>query len=195
MTKLLRGLGLIVPLLIVGAAHGATINFVAPLGLTEDQEVPPTGSPALGTGSAEFDTVSLLLTVHLTWEDLLAPAGAAHIHCCPGPGVNGLVAVDFVPVGFPAVTSGTFDHTFDLDDAASYGGAFLTSFGGDVDAARAAVVAGLTGGLAYFNIHTSVNLPGEIRGDIVVAQAPGPAALVLLALGLSVLAATRRLAG
>jgi hypothetical protein len=110
--------------------------------------------------------------VHLTWSDLLAPAGAAHIHCCPGPGVNGLVAVDFVPVGFPAVTSGTFDHTFDLDAAAIYGGAFLASFGGDVDAARDAVIAGL-------NIHTQLNLGGEIRGDIVQVVS-GPGALILL---------------
>ena len=195
MVKILRGLGLIVPLLILGAAHGATINFIAPAGLTGSQEVPPKETPALGTGSAQYDDVSLFLTVHLTWSGLLAPPGAAHIHCCPGPGVNGLVAVDFVPANFPSTTSGSFDHAFDLDAAASYGGDFLASFGGDVDAARDAVIAGLTDGLAYFNIHTPVNPGGEIRGDIVLAQAqvPGPTALVLLALGLGVAAVRRRL--
>lgn len=193
MIKVLRGLGLmIVPLLVVGAAHGATIHFVAPGGLTGLQEVPPKQTPAFGTGFAEYDDVSLFLTVHLTWSDLLAPPGAAHIHCCPGPGVNGLVAIDFVPASFPSTTSGSFDHAFDLDAAASYGGDFLSSFGGDVDAARDAVIVGLTDGLAYFNIHTPVNPGGEIRGDIVLAQVPGPTALVLLALGLGVAAARRR---
>lgn len=190
MIRVLRGLGLIVPMLIVGVAHGATINFVAPLGLTGAQEVPPRATPATGTGTAEYDDISLLLTVHLTWSDLLAPAVAAHIHCCPGPGVNGPVAIDFVPAGFPNLTSGAFDHVFDLDDAASYGGGFLALFGGNVDAARDAVIAGLTDGLAYFNIHTAVFPGGEIRGDI--EQVPGPAALVLLALAFGVLAATRR---
>jgi hypothetical protein len=37
-----------------------------------------------------------------------------------------------------------------------------------------------------------VNPGGEIRGNIVLAQVPGPATLVLLALGLGVLAAMRR---
>jgi CHRD domain len=192
MTTLLRGLGLIVPLLIVGVAHGVTLNFVAPLGLTEDQEFPSTGSPATGTGTAELDTVALSLTVHLTWEDLTGPAGAAHIHCCPGPGANGPVAIDFVPAGFPNVAAGSFDHTFDLDDAASYGVGFLALFGGDVDAARAAVIAGLTDGLTYFNIHTQLNPGGEIRGDI-VQVVPGPGALILLALGLGAAVARRRL--
>ena len=91
MVKVLRGLGLIVPLLVVGAAHGATINFIAPAGLTGSQEVPPKETPALGTGSAQYDDVSLFLTVHLTWSGLLEPPGAAHIHCCPGPGVNAAV--------------------------------------------------------------------------------------------------------
>ncbi len=190
MSKLLRCVGLVLPLLVIGVAHGATLNFIAPLGLTEGQEVPPTGSSALGTGSAELDTVALTLTVHLTWEDLTGPAGAAHIHCCPGPGVNGPVAIDFVPAGFPNVATGTFDHTFDLTDEASYGGVFLGLFGGDVDLARAAVIDGLVDGLAYFNIHTEAFRTGEIRGDI-VQVIPSPAVLLLVALGL-IAAMTRR---
>jgi hypothetical protein len=191
MLKLLRCVGLVLPLLVIGVAHGATLNFIAPLGLTEDQEFPPTGSDATGTGSAQLDTDALTITVHLTWEDLTGPAGAAHIHCCPGPGANGLVAIDFVPAGFPSAVSGTFDHTFDLTDAGSYGGMFLALFGGDVDLARAAVIEGLMDGLAYFNIHTPENMPGEIRGDI-VQVIPSPATLLLMALGLIAAVARRR---
>lgn len=192
MHRLLRCVGLVLPLLVIGVAHGATLNFIAPLGLTEDQEVPPTGSDATGTGSAQLDTVAQTLTVHLTWEGLTGPSGVAHIHCCPGPGVNGLVAIDFVPAGFPLVATGTFDHTFDLTDAASYGGMFLDQFGDDVDLARAAVINGLVEGLAYFNIHTEQFRAGEIRGDI-VQVVPAPAALLLMALGLIAAVARRRL--
>ena len=184
MPRLLLALLLITPLAAPVSASAAELHFIAPAGLSGSQEVPPRATPAIGAGNATFDDVALTLRVHLEWTGLLAPAAAAHIHCCPGPGFNGPVAVDFVPVGFPAATEGVFDHVFDLDAAASYGGAFLASFGGDVDAARAAVVAGLIDGEAYFNIHTSVFMPGEIRGDIVqVASIPGAAPLALLALG------------
>ena len=167
------------------ASNAATILFTAPLGLTESQEVPPTGSPALGTGNAILDTAALTLEVNLSWTALLAPAGAAHIHCCPGPGVSGPVAIDFVPAGFPSAVSGTFNHVFDLTAATSYGGGFLAGFGGDVDAARAAVVTGMLAGEAYFNIHTPVNQPGEIRGDIEQVQPiPEPSTIALLTLGL-----------
>ena len=191
MSTLLGCVTLVFSLLVVGAAHAATINFIAPLGLTGDQEVPPTGSPATGTGSAVLDTDALTLTVHLTWEDLTGPAGAAHIHCCPGPGGIGPVAIDFVPAGFPNLAAGSFDHTFDLDDAASYGAGFLSSFGGDVDLARAAVIDGLIGGLTYFNIHTAEHQTGEIRGDI-VQVVPAPGTLALVALGVGAFAAARR---
>ena len=181
-------------LLATAPARGSTFNFVAPLGLTGDQEVPARPSPATGTGRATYDDATHLLDVHLTWTGLLSTPGAAHIHCCPGPGVNGPVAVDFVPAGFPDTTSGAFDHTFDLDLASSYGTGFLSSFGGDVDAARDAVVAGLIAGLTYFNIHTAPPLGfqgGEIRGDIVLVSSP--ATLVLLALGAAAVIARRRL--
>ena len=84
MIRLLRCVGLVLPLLVIGVAHGATLNFIAPLGLTEGQEVPPTGSSALGTGSADLDTVALTLTVHLTWEDLDRPGGSGPHSLLPG---------------------------------------------------------------------------------------------------------------
>ena len=151
--------------LFVSAASATTI-YIAPLGLTGDQEVPPRDTPATGTGMAVYDPSALTLSVDLSWSGLTGPAGAAHIHCCPGPGANGPVALDFVPAGFPSVATGTFSNIFDLTNAASYGGGFLDSFGGNVDLARAALITGLDTGAAYFNIHTATYPGGEIRGDM-----------------------------
>ncbi len=174
------------------AAHAAILQFEAPLGLTGDQEAPPVSTPASGTGTATYDTDTLLLSVHLEWSDLLAPATVAHIHILTPPNPTGPVAINFVPAGFPNVQSGTFDYSFDLDNSAFYGAGFLSLFGGDVDAARAGVLAGLLEGRAYFNIHTSLNAGGEIRGNITVV--PEPATLVLLGLGAAAAFARRRLA-
>ena len=86
----------------------------------------------------------------------------------------------------------SIDHTFDLDDAAIYGAAFLTQFGGDVNLAREAVIDGLIEGFTYFNIHTALHQTGEIRGDI-VRVVPAPAALLVVALGAGMALARRRL--
>ena len=189
MPKMLAPLTLVL-ILFASATDAAVILFEAAAGLTGAQEVPPRVTPATGTGEGSYDDVVLTLEVFLTWEDLLAPATAAHIHCCSGPGANSSVAIDFVPAGFPNVASGAFFHVFDLDDPASYGGGFLGTFGGDVDAARAAFIAGLTSGLAYFNIHTSVFPGGEIRGDITLV--PEPTMLLLTGLALTAYMARRR---
>jgi CHRD domain/PEP-CTERM motif len=166
-------------------ASAATTTYFTPLGLTPEQEPPPPVriSPATGLGTASYDTVTRILSVSLEWENLTAPPGAAHIHCCSGPGANSDVAIDFVPAGFPSVVTGTFNDSFDLTDAASYGGGFLDSFGGDVDAARAAFLTGINSNRAYFNIHTPTYGGGEIRGDIQLIPEPG--SVVLLGLGLA----------
>lgn len=175
-------------LLQAAAANATIIQFTTPLGLSGAQEVPAHATPGFGNGSVSYDTVSLLLDVQLTWADLLAPATAAHIHCCSGPGANAAVAINFVPVGFPAATSGSFSHSFDLTQTASYGSGFLAAFGGDVNNARAAFVAGLSADMAYFNIHTQVFPGGEIRGDITQTRLPEPATLGLLGIGLGLAA-------
>jgi CHRD domain/PEP-CTERM motif len=171
----------------VASASAAITQYVAPLGLTGSQEVPPVATTATGTGTASYDSLTMILSVSLTWQGLTGPAGAAHIHCCPGPGANATVAIDFA--GFPNLDTGTFTQGFDLTDPASYGGGFLAMFP-DVDAARTAFLAGINANLAYFNIHTPMFGSGEIRGDIQVI--PEPASIALIGLGLTAVMLRRR---
>jgi hypothetical protein len=153
--------------------------------LTGAQEVPPTGSPGVGSALVTLDTVTNMLTVNVSFAGLVSPTVASHIHCCAGPGANALVATA-VPTfpGFPlGVTTGTYLMSFDLTAASTYNPAFITANGGTVAAAQAAFIAGLTNGLAYLNIHTEQFPTGEIRGQLGTAAVPEPASLLLLATG------------
>ena len=168
-------------------ATGARANMIFTGTLTGAQEVPPNASPATGFVTIDLDPLANLLTVDLTFSGLIGgPAAAAHIHCCVAPGSNINVAVGFT--GFPAATSGTYHHVFDLTDASIYNGAFLTNFGGGTAAgAEAALIAGLMDGLAYVNIHDQQYPGGEIRALI-----PEPATLALAALAFGVAGLARR---
>lgn len=139
------------------ASEAALIHFAASLdGLSE---FPPNASPGSGLATAELDTVTHLLDLHVSFSGLTAPTTAAHIHCCALPGVNAPVSV--VLTGFPlVVTSGDFDGLFLLP---------LTT------------EAGLFAGTAYINIHTQALPGGEIRGNF--HQVPEPGSLGLLGLG------------
>ena len=81
------------------------------------------------------------------------------------------------------MTSGTYDHTFDLlpvTPTDTYNAAFVAANGGTVAGAEAALIAGLEAGKAYLNIHSLPDFPGgEIRGFLVAV--PEPSSLLLLA--------------
>jgi hypothetical protein len=72
-----------------------------------------------------------------------------------------------------------YDNTLDLTLASSYNPVFVTDEGG-VPQAEAALIAAIESGANYLNIHTTNNPGGEIRG-ILVAAAPEPASVALLA--------------
>ena len=112
------------------------------------------------------------MTVNVVFSDLTAGTTASHIHCCAVPPTNAGVATT-VPTfpGFPTgVTAGTYSHTLDMTNPASYNPAFVTTHGGTVTSAEAALLAGIVAGQAYLNIHTTTHPGGEIRG--VLLQAP-----------------------
>ena len=169
-------------------ALAAPILFTATL--TGPAEEPPNASPATGTTLVTIDPVAHTMQVQITFSGLLGPTNASHIHVINGPGdVNladtlGPVAT-MVPAftGFPlGVTAGSLDHTFNMTDPASYRAGFITSAGGSVAQAEAALFDGIITGRAYLNIHTTVFPGGEIRGFL-TPVAPEPSLLLLMFAG------------
>lgn len=166
-----------------GVAKADQIVFTTTM--TGAQEVPPTGSPGIGSALITIDTVTNLMTVNVAFAGLLSPTTIAHIHCCAAPGAIAIPATT-VPSfpGFPTgVTTGTYLQTFDLTLASTYNPAFIAANGGTVAGAQAAFIAGLLNGQAYFNIHTVQFPGGEIRGQL--QAVPEPATLLLLTSGLA----------
>lgn len=128
-------------------------------------EVPPNGTAGTGLLSVSYDGVDAL-DIQLVFSGLTMSATAAHIHCCtPSAGTNAAVALPMP--SFPVATAGTYAHAFFLGDAGIYSSAFLTASGATAAGARAALLAGMESGNAYFNIHSSVFPAGEIRANLV----------------------------
>jgi hypothetical protein len=184
-------LTLVAAALFVQASNAGTITYLATLLGTSEN--PANASPGIGAATVIIDTVAQTMEVDVTFSGLLGTTTASHIHCCEtAPNLNNNVGVATTTpyfTGFPiGVTSGTYDHTFDLTMASSYNPSFVTAQGSLANA-EAALLAGLANQETYLNIHTTVDPGGEIRG--ILSQAtPEPATLFLAGtalLGLSVL--------
>ena len=134
---------------------------------------------ATGTGFAQvvIDTTAHSLVASTTWSGLSGVTTVAHIHCCttiPGTGIAGIAVTPDTLPGFPSgLASGSYTSPIiDLMLATSFTGPFVTNFGGGTLAgAEAALLAGLDGGTAYFNVHSTTFPGGEIRGFL---EVPGP---------------------
>ena len=114
--------------------------------LTHEAEVPPptlNGADPSGTATATLDPVTNTLVVEGSFSGLTGPATGAHIH---GPAEVGEPAGVVFPLTVDAAASGDFSGTWE-----------------DITAEE---IDQLRDGLYYINVHTELNGPGEIRGQL-----------------------------
>ncbi|WP_448006931.1 CHRD domain-containing protein [Agromyces bauzanensis] len=124
-----------------GAAQAAPPTMTK-VPLNTGQEVPaPTEGGAHGFFSYEIDGDELCYTLEVT--GLSSPAAAAHIHVAPRnvPG----------PIVVPLMVENS--TSFEVSDCTT------------ADAALLAAIEANPGGY-YVNVHTPMNMPGEIRGQL-----------------------------
>jgi CHRD domain len=167
--------------LAVMASAGAALGEerIYSITLNGANEAPANASPATGTGTVTIDLDLLTMRVQTSFSGLLGNVTVAHIHgptLDPGAGIAGVMTVTPSFVNFPAgVTAGSYDHTYDLTLASSFNPNFVNSQGGLVNA-RSTMLAAMSDGKAYLNIHTTAFGGGEIRGFLV----PEPTTATLL---------------
>jgi hypothetical protein len=180
------------PAIVLGAGHIVPGTFTATLS-AEDEVPPPTVPDDFeGSGTATA-TVSVddRIEVEVAFEGLTGDPVGAHIHWGP-PGEAG-------PVIFPLDHAGgsPISQTLTPDD-------FTPAEGGPQTFEEA--VEAMHAGNTYVNVHTEMNQPGEIRGQLRLVPdtatearptgslaVPG-AGLLLLAAGVGSLVALRRFA-
>lgn len=154
--------------------QAAVVSYTAPL--TGPAESPPNASPGSGFAQVDLDIVAHTMRVIVTFQDLIGTVTAAHIHgptSTAGTGTAGVATVTPTFTGFPGgVTSGSYDHTFDLTLAGSFNASFVAANGGTAASAEAALEAAIAAGKAYVNIHTSAFGGGEIRGFLISTSVP-----------------------
>jgi hypothetical protein len=181
-TLLVCALGLAAP-----ASHAQVQVYNA--FLSGPAESPPNASPGTGFAKVTINPVANTMRVEASFSGLLGTTTASHIHAAtaiPFTGTAGVATTTPTFAGFPlGVTSGTYDSgLLDLTSATSYNPAYITANGGTTTSAEAALLAAISQGRSYLNIHTSVVPGGEIRGFLVATPEPGTVGL-FLASGLS----------
>lgn len=132
-----------ITVLVLSLSANANTYFIA--NLNSAQEVPPNASTASGVGRVTLNAAETQIIATFYWTGLSANASAGHIHGPAGPGSNAGVLFDMMP------------------SAATAGSAVARTF-----SVTPTQVSQLKAGLWYFNIHTSTNPGGEIRGQILV---------------------------
>ena len=172
------------------SAHADVFIYTAFMdGPSED---PPNVTPGTGFARVDYDDVAHSMRVQADFSDLIGTTTAAHIHApTPVPFAMTAGVATQLPsfTGFPlGVTSGSMDETFDLTQSSSWNPSFITNNGGSPASAEAAFAQFLNEGRAYFNIHSTFDGSGEIRGFLVLVPEPTTACLGLASLAAVMLA-------
>jgi hypothetical protein len=137
------------------AANAATIRLTGDL--KASAEVPPKDSPGTGTVTATLDTETNEFKYHVEFTGLTGPVMAAHFH---GPAAAGANAKPQLPIKTsPDVKDQVVRESMVITSPID-GKATLTP-----EQAKA-----LVEGKWYFNLHTSANPGGEIRGQILKSE-------------------------
>ena len=164
-------------LLLVARNASALISYDA--NLSGPSESPPNASPGIGFAEVDYDPVAHTMRVQVTFSGLLGVSTASHIHAPTAVAFTGTSSIATQTptfTGFPlGVTSGTYDHTFDLTQESTYNATFGDGVPADQEAA---LFASVNAGTAYLNIHSTVVPGGEIRGFLVPVPEPGCLALI-----------------
>jgi len=124
-------------------AQAATVTLKADL--KASTEVPPKDSAGKGTLTATLDTDTKELKYHIEFNGLTGPVVAAHFH---GPAAEGVNAKPQVPIKTSPISSPIDGSTTVTPEQAK----------------------DLVDGKWYFNLHTSANPGGEIRGQVLKAN-------------------------
>jgi hypothetical protein len=139
--------------------------------LTGPNESPANASPGGGFVKITIDFDLFTMRVEANFSNLQGATTAAHIHAATAVPLTGIAGVATQTPSFEAfptsVTSGAYDHTFDLAVASSYNPDFIAANGGTVSTASNALFAALDQRKAYFNIHTTTFSGGEVRGFLI----------------------------
>lgn len=125
------------------AAHAATLHLKADL--KASSEVPAKDSAGTGTLTGTLDTDTNEFKYHVEFSGLTGPVVAAHFH---GPAAEGVNAKPQLPIKTTPLASPI------------EGKATLTP-----EQAK-----DLTDGKWYFNLHTTANPGGEIRGQVTKSE-------------------------
>jgi hypothetical protein len=171
------------------AAVGSAQVFVYTANLDGLSEAPPNPSPGTGFTTVTMDSIAYSMRVQANFANLVGTTTAAHIHAPTAAPLTGTapVATELPSfTGFPlGVTSGSYDHTFDMTQAANWNPTFLANHGNNTIVAFFAFVNYMDQGRTYLNIHSTVYGGGEIRGFL--QPVPEPGTMVALGLGSAVL--------
>ena len=88
-------------------AHATIITYTAIL--NGASESPVNASPGTGTGTVIINDILNTMDVTVSFQDLVAPNTAAHIHCCttsPGTGTAGVATSTPTFTGLPGKRDG-----------------------------------------------------------------------------------------
>ncbi len=152
----------------------------------------PTSSAGTGTAFITFDLDENMMTVDLAFSGLTGLSSNSGLHLGTTAGQNGPLSTSlFSTTGFPVgVTSGVYNHTFDMDDAATYDPTFFAASGSNVSTAFFNLTSGMISDTGYIDITTSSSPNGEIRANLTAVPEPGT--MTLLCIGLASLVNKRR---